>query len=512
MFKMETVAEKVSTETLKFEKSDVFNQKEYSKYVDAIIDQQRIFYKSGSTRAFDFRKKQLQKLKNLIVDNEEKINAAIKADLNRSDFGSIFTTGIAIMEISYMLERVIMLKPPFFSRRLKQWMKRKHIRMPLLFLGNKAYVEPIPKGVVLIMGPYNYPFLLVMLPLIGAIAAGNCAIIKPSESAIHTSEMLKNLINDNFDQNFLHVETGGVDEAILLTNKPSWDHVFFTGGTEIGREIYKAAANNLIPVTLELGGKTPTIIDKDVHLKLAVRRILSMKMLNAGQTCMAPDYLLVHKDIKEPLKKEMTKYLGKLQEKGDPSEFAHIINKKEFDRLISIMNESGSIVFGGESDPESNLIGPTILENVDVNSKLMQEEIFGPILPLIEYENDDQVIEFITSRPKPLALYIYTKNKKFKEKILKNTNFGGGMINDSVLYYAHPELPFGGTGSSGFGNYSGKYSFETFSQQRPMMETGTFMDRTLERFKVKYFRYPPYKKMNSRLLKLYHRILGRIRF
>ena len=507
---MKSIIEKESDDALIIEKLVKDEYKDYPLYIDTLVAQQRKYYRSGKTRPFDFRKKQLAKLKSLIGKNEQKIAEALKADLNRDDFGSVFTTGIALTEISYALERVLTLKPPFFSRRLKQWMRRMKTRSPMLFLGDKAYVESVPKGVVLIMGPWNYPFLLVMMPLIGAIAAGNCAIVKPSEFAVNTSKVLKDLINNNFDQSFIHVEEGGVEEAITLSSNPTWDHIFFTGGTDIGRKVAVAAAKNLIPVTLELGGKCPTIVDKNVHLSLAVRRIISMKVFNAGQTCMAPDYLLVHKDIKDAFKAETIKYLSKF-DPNDTADFPRIINKKEFDRLALLINESGTIVAGGGTDPETNLIGPTIIENVDLDSKLMQEEIFGPILPIIEYKDDDEVIDFIESRPHPLALYIYTKNKKFKEKVLKNTNFGGAMINDSVLYYAHPELPFGGKGDSGMGNYSGKYSFDTFSQERPVLEAGTFRDRTLERMKIKYFRYPPFKKMNSKLLKLYHRVFSRFR-
>jgi aldehyde dehydrogenase (NAD+) len=486
---MESITEQVTDETISLKNN---NKDEYSDYLGSLISEQRKFFRSGKTRSFNFRKEQLEKLRNLIELNEEEINNAIKKDLKRSDFAVTFTTGAALTEISYILERILTLKPPFVSRRLNDWMKKVKHRSPLVFLGDKAYVEPVPKGVVLIVGPWNYPFILLMIPLIGAIAAGNCAVVKPSETAPNTSKVIKELINNNFDRNYIQVEEGGVEEAIVLTNIPSWDHILFTGGTEIGRIVYQAAAKNLIPVTLELGGKSPTIIDKDVHLDLAVRRIISMKFLNAGQTCMAPDYLLVHKDIKEPFKKEMKKNLAKIfgEDVEANESFARIINDKEFDRLILLINETGSIVAGGKSNPQTRFIEPTIIENVDLESQLMKEEIFGPILPIIEYKDDEEVIEFIESRSHPLALYIYTKNKKFKEKILKNTNFGGAMINDSVLYYTHSEIPFGGKGDSGIGNYSGKYSFETFSQQRPVVEAGTFIDRTLERMKIKSFRYP----------------------
>lgn len=509
MICMETVVEQSINETKEDHSSKEIN---YSEKIASLIQKQRDFYRTGATRPFKFRKTQLEKLRKLVKDNEKLINDAIQDDLGRSDFIVSFTTGGVINEVGYMLEHVATLKPPFVSRRLKQWMKKIKRRSPQVFLGDKAYVESVPKGVVLIMGPWNYPFLLLMIPLIGAIAAGNCAIIKPSEVSVNTARVVEKLINENFDARFIHVETGGVHEAITLTNNPSWDHIFFTGGTEIGRAVYQAAAKNLIPVTLELGGKSPTIVDKDVHLNLTARRLVQTKFLNAGQTCMAPDYLLVHKDVVEPLTKAMAHYFKKFfgEDIEQSKDFARIISDKQFNRLVPQIKQ-GEVVFGGKSDPQSRFIEPTLIRNVDLASQLMKEEIFGPILPIVEWETDEEVINFIESRQHPLALYIYTKNKKFKDKILANTNFGGAMINESVLYYLHPEVPFGGKGESGLGNYSGKYSFDTFSQQRPVIEAGTFRDRFLERAKVKAFRYPPYKKMNVRLLKLYQRTFSRFR-
>ena len=506
---METVVEQSVTENKEVPSSNNLN---YNEKIASLIQKQRDFYRTGATRPFKFRKAQLEKLRKLVVDNEKIINEAIQDDLGRSDFVVTFTTGGVITEVGYMLEHVLTLKPPFVSRRLKQWMKKIKHRSPQVFLGDKAYVEPVPKGVVLIMAPWNYPFLLLMVPLIGAIAAGNCAIVKPSEVSVNTARVIEKLINENFDSNFIHVETGGVQEAIALTNNPSWDHIFFTGGTEIGRSVYQAAAKNLIPVTLELGGKSPTIVDKDIHVKLTARRLVQTKFLNAGQTCMAPDYLLVHKDVVEPLTKAMKHYLKKFygEEIEQSQDFGRIISDRQFNRLVPQI-EQGEIVFGGKTNAEKKFIEPTIITKVDLASQLMKEEIFGPILPIVEYETDEEVINFIESRQHPLALYIYTKNKKFKEKILANTNFGGAMINESVLYYLHPEVPFGGVGESGLGNYSGKYSFDTFSQQRPVIEAGTFLDRFLERSKVKAFRYPPYKKMNIRLLKLFQRTFSRFR-
>jgi aldehyde dehydrogenase (NAD+) len=414
MVSLESVPEVIINEGL-----DEYIKEDYS-YFDALIAKQRTFYRSGKTRDFKYRKNQLKKLKSLIEEKEGEINKAIQADLRRSDFIVTFTTGAVITEIKYMLEQVLTLKPPFITYRLNQWMKNIKHRSPQMFLGSKTYVENVPKGLVLILGPWNYPFLLTMVPLVGAMAAGNCVIIKPPEAAPNTSRVIAKLINSNFSKNYIHVEEGGVEEAKALTNNPSWDHIFFTGGTEIGRQVYQAAAKNLIPVTLELGGKTPTIVHKDVHLKLAARRIVSLKFINAGQTCMAPDYLLVHKDIKEPLKQEMKNYIQKFfgENIETSSDYARIINDKQFNRLVPLIDESGSIVTGGKTNSKTRFIEPTIIEGASLDSQIMKEEIFGPILPIIEFEEDDEVINYIENRPNPLALYIFTKNKQFKNKIL----------------------------------------------------------------------------------------------
>jgi acyl-CoA reductase-like NAD-dependent aldehyde dehydrogenase len=489
------------------------NTQVFSDRMDTIIAGQREFFRSGKTRSFEFRRRQLQNLKTIIEENEDKINNAIKKDLGRSDFVLTFTTGGVITEIKYALERVLQFKPPFVSHRLKHWMRPKKTRSPLLFLGNKTYIEKVPKGVVLVIGPWNYPFLLMLSPLVGAIAAGNCAVIKPSEVSPNTSKVIAELINENFDQEFLHVVEGGVEESTILTNKKEWDHIFFTGGTEIGRIIYQAAAKNLIPVTLELGGKTPTIIDKDIDLKLTAKRITQMKFLNVGQTCMAPDYLFVHNDVKSQLiaemKRNLTKFYGDKAIKSN--DYARIINDRHFDRLIKLTNNGGKVLSGGDNNPSEKYIGPTILDDVTVNSEIMQEEIFGPILPIISWNDPKEIVDYIESQPHPLALYIYTKNKKFKEHILQNTTFGGGMINDSVMYYLHPEAPFGGVGDSGIGKYSGKYSFDELSQTRPIVEAGGFMDRMIEKTGGKFFRYPPYNGFKIKLLKLFQRTFSRFR-
>ena len=505
---MERRKEEASTPVIK-----IVNTKAYSSKIDTIMKEQLKFFRTGETKTSPFRSSQLKKLKRLIVKNEDIINNAIQEDLRRADFVVSFSTGAVIAEINFALERVLQIKPPFISRRLKHWMKLKRGRSPPLFFGNKVFVKAVPKGRILIIGPWNYPFLLTMAPLVGAIAAGNCVVIKPSEVSHNTTSMIAKLINDNFEKKHIHVVKGGIGESKILTSKKDWDHIFFTGSTEVGRKVYMAAAKNLTPVTLELGGKSPTIVDKNIHVKNTAKRIVQTKFANAGQTCMAPDYLFVHKDIKNELIDEMKKFIK--QYFGDDARtsnnFARVINGEHLSRLKPLLDKDGTIITGGDISKDDNYMSPTLLDDIKFDDEIMKEEIFGPILPIISWEDEDIVIEYIESQPHPLALYIYTNNKKLREKILDNTNFGGAMINDSVLYYLHPEVPFGGVGDSGIGNYLGKYSFDTFSQIRPVVIAGGIFDQILEKLGIKFFRYPPSSKLKMKLLRLVHRHLGRLR-
>lgn len=486
----------------------IFNGK-----LDKLLEEQRNFYKSGETRSYEFRKEQLQKLKSLILKNEKKINAAINADLGRPDYIVTFTTGGVLIEIKYALELVLQWKPPFVSRRLNHWMRPKRAASPMFLMGAKSYIEQVPKGVTLIVGPWNYPFLLVMSPLVGAIAGGNTAVIKPSEYAPNTSRAIAELINNNFDSKFIHVLEGGVDESKALVARSEWDHLFFTGGTEIGRSIYQESSKHLTPVTLELGGKSPTIIDKNIHVKNTAKRLVMGKFINVGQTCMAPDYVLVHKEIKSELLTEMKRYLLKFfgDDISNNHDYARIINDRHFGSLQPLINTNGTIITGGETDAETKFIAPTILDDINYDSKIMEDEIFGPILPMITWEDENEIIEYIESKPRPLALYVYSNDKQFRKRIFSQTNFGGGMVNDSVLYYLHPGLPFGGIGDSGMGAYGGKFTFDEFTHKRPIVETGGIIDRSSEKLGIKFFRYPPYSGLKVRLLKLFHRTFSRFR-
>lgn len=448
-----------------------------------IIKKQRDYFNNGRTRDVDFRIEQLRLLKKTIKDNEDKILNALNKDLKKSYFEGYETeVGILLEEIDYTIKKV------------KSWAKSKRVKTPITHFLSRSYIHPEPYGVVLIMAPWNYPFQLTIAPLIGAIAAGNCSILKPSEYSNYTSEIIYNIIKENFDEGFVAVIKGGreVNEKLLNEN---FDYIFFTGSIPVGKIVMEAAAKNLTPVTLELGGKSPCIVDKDIDTKLAARRIVWGKFLNAGQTCVAPDYLLVHEDTKDKLIKDMKEIINEFY--GDnPKEspdYPRIINKKHLDRLSNLLN-SGNILVGGETDKESLYIEPTIIDNVSWEDSVMADEIFGPILPIIEYRNIEEVIEMVNSYYKPLALYLFSNNKLNIDKIIGNIPFGGGCINDTIVHLASPYMPFGGVGSSGIGSYHGKASFDTFSHKKSILKKSNLFDIKL--------RYPPYKNKLNILKKL----------
>ncbi|WP_425446157.1 aldehyde dehydrogenase [Dethiothermospora halolimnae] len=448
-----------------------------------IIKKQRDYFNNGRTRDVDFRIEQLRLLKKTIKDNEDKILNALNKDLKKSYFEGYETeVGILLEEIDYTIKKV------------KSWAKSKRVKTPITHFLSRSYIHPEPYGVVLIMAPWNYPFQLTIAPLIGAIAAGNCSILKPSEYSNYTSEIIYNIIKENFDEGFVAVIKGGreVNEKLLNEN---FDYIFFTGSIPVGKIVMEAAAKNLTPVTLELGGKSPCIVDKDIDTKLAARRIVWGKFLNAGQTCVAPDYLLVHEDTKDKLIKDMKEIINEFY--GDnPKEspdYPRIINKKHLDRLSNLLN-SGNILVGGETDKESLYIEPTIIDNVSWEDSVMADEIFGPILPIIEYRNIEEVIEMVNSYYKPLALYLFSNNKLNIDKIKGNIPFGGGCINDTIVHLASPYMPFGGVGSSGMGSYHGKASFDTFSHKKSILKKSNLFDIKL--------RYPPYKNKLNILKKL----------
>ncbi|WP_050607900.1 aldehyde dehydrogenase [Clostridium niameyense] len=451
--------------------------------IKTIIKNQREFFSKGNTKNIEFRIKALKELKSAIKNNEQNIFMALKKDLNKSEFETYSTEiGIVYDEINLAIKNI------------NKWSKPKRVKTPITNFLSSSYIYKEPYGVVLIISPWNYPFQLLMAPLVGAIEAGNCAILKPSEIATETEKVIVKIIKETFEQGYINVVTGGVEiNTILLKEK--FDYIFFTGAPNIGKIVMKSASENLTPVTLELGGKSPCIIDRDVDIKLAAKRITWGKFLNAGQTCVAPDYILIHKDVKKKFVIYMKEYIKEFfgSDPSKSSDYPRIINEKHFKRLENYLKE-GRILIGGRSDIRDLYIEPTIIDSVDWNSKIMQEEIFGPLFPIMEYEDLDNVIKIINKRPKPLALYFFSKNKEIQDLVINSVSFGGGCINDTIMHLATPHLPFGGVGNSGMGGYHGEESFNTFSHKKSVLKKSNIID-------VKV-RYAPYKDKIKILRKL----------
>ncbi|MEQ9237284.1 aldehyde dehydrogenase [Coleofasciculus sp. E2-BRE-01] len=439
--------------------------------VTDIIRKQRDFFATGKTKDVKWRMEQLKCLKQAVVDDQEAIIKAVQADLGRPEFEAYFEIA-AITEINYAIKH------------LKSWVKPKKVGVGLEQFPASGKIYPEPLGVVLIISPWNYPFQLLISPLVGAIAAGNCAVLKPSEIAAHTSSAIANLIQKTFDPAYIAVVEGDADTSkALLAEK--FDHIFFTGGTAIGKIVMEAAAKHLTPVTLELGGKSPCIVDADTDLKDTAKRITWGKYLNAGQTCIAPDYLLVDRRIKSDLLTEVQKCVADFygQEPEKSPDYARIISHRHFDRLVPLLKD-GKIVIGGQTRPEDKYIAPTVIDGVSWDSPIMEEEIFGPILPVLEYQDLNDAIAQINARPKPLALYLFSKDKQKQQHVLQQTSSGGVCLNDTVMQVGVTTLPFGGVGDSGMGNYHGKASFDTFSHFKSVLKKGFWFDLN--------WRYPPY--------------------
>lgn len=451
--------------------------------VTDIIRKQRDFFATLQTKDVKWRMEQLKRLKQAVVDDQEAIINAVKADLGRPEFEAYFEIA-AITEINYAIKH------------LKSWVKPKKVAVGLEQFPASAKIYPEPLGVVLIISPWNYPFQLLISPLVGAIAAGNCAVLKPSEISAHTSTAIANLIQKTFDPAYIAVVEGDADTSkALLAEK--FDHIFFTGGTAIGKIVMEAAAKHLTPVTLELGGKSPCIVDADTDLKDTAKRITWGKYLNAGQTCIAPDYLLVDRRIKSELLTEVQKCVQDFygQEPEKSPDYARIISHRHFDRLVPLLKD-GEIVIGGQTRPEDKYIAPTVIDGVSWDSPVMEEEIFGPILPVLEYQELNDAIAQINARPKPLALYLFSKDKQKQQQVLQQTSSGGVCLNDTVMQVGVTTLPFGGVGDSGMGNYHGKASFDTFSHFKSVLKKGFWFNLN--------WRYPPY---NGKL-SLFKRIIS----
>ena len=442
----------------------------------------RASFDSGKTRPEAWRRGQLERLKAMVEENEGAIGEALHADLGKSGFEARMTEiGTVLSEIDHTLSR------------LKSWMQPKKISTPLSNQPGNSRVVDEPLGVVLIIAPWNYPVNLVLTPLIGAIAAGNCAALKPSEVSARTSDLLARLIPAYLDPDAFEVFEGGADVSTALLEQ-RFDHIFFTGSEAIGKIVMTAAAKHLTPVTLELGGKSPCIIHEDCDLATAARRVAWGKFLNAGQTCIAPDYVLVHESIAdsfiERLGVSIRKFFGK-DVKSSP-DYPRIINERHFDRVAGLMS-GGQMAIGGETDRTEKYIAPTVLTGVSPEAEVMRQEIFGPVLPVITYRTLDDAIRFITSRPKPLALYLFAKSKEVHQEVIARTSSGGACINDTLVHFAQEELPFGGVGASGMGAYHGRASFDTFSHARAVLTKSEHFDVPL--------RYPPFSGWKLRGLK-----------
>ncbi|MGD1860546.1 MAG: aldehyde dehydrogenase [Leptolyngbyaceae cyanobacterium] len=437
----------------------------------AIVQAQRRYFASGQTQDIDFRLTQLNQLKAAIIEHQEAIIAAVRADLGRPEFEGYFELGV-LDELKYVLKR------------LKKWVQPRRVGLPLTQWPGSAWVQPEPLGVVLIIGPWNYPFQLVISPLIGAIAAGNCALIKPSEVAPATSKVVADLIQATFPPEYVAVMEGDVDMAQALLQQ-KFDHIFFTGGTRVGQIVMEAAAKQLTPVTLELGGKSPCIIDQDINVEVAAKRIIWGKFVNAGQTCIAPDYLLVHNSVKAELmaalKEAVQSFFG--DDPAQSPDLARIVSDRQFDRLVALLDDETAFI-GGETQREQRYIAPTILDEVTWDHPIMQDEIFGPILPVLTYDHIDEAIAQINLRPKPLALYLFTTDRNLQTRVLNSTSSGGACLNDVFLQVAIWGLPFGGVGDSGIGAYHGQTSFETFSHLKSVLKKPFWFDLA--------WRYAPY--------------------
>ncbi|MGF7088239.1 aldehyde dehydrogenase (NAD+) [Kroppenstedtia sanguinis] len=450
----------------------------------SLLQNQRAFFRSRKTQETDFRLESLKKLRRAIQSREGEIMAALKQDLNKSEQEAF------ISEIGYMVQEI-----SFVTKNTKFWARPQKVKTALTHMGSSSYIYPEPYGVSLIIAPWNYPFMLALSPLVGAVAAGNCVVLKPSELTPHVSALLADLIADTFDPGHVTVVEGGVETSTELLKQP-FDKIFFTGSPGVGRVVMEAAAQHLTPVTLELGGKSPAIVDQDADLSLAAKRIAWGKWLNAGQTCVAPDYLWVHEKRKEELIQQLGKAIRQFYGETplQNPDYTRIVNEKHFNRLNAYLQEDTTLL-GGETDPEQLKIAPTLLEGVTWGQSVMEDEIFGPILPILTFRDLSQVVEQVTAQPKPLALYYFSNNRGKQEKILRSISFGGGCINDTIMHLATPHLPFGGVGNSGLGNYHGKHSFDCFSHQKSVLKQTQKFDLP--------FRYPSSKNG----LKLLRRIM-----
>jgi len=444
-------------------------------YIAKAVKAHRVFFDSGKTRDPGFRRDSLKKVKGALFKYEERIYDAFWEDLRKSKF-EVFGAEIGIVSKELGLH----------IKKIRKWAKPKKILTDMFNFYSTSRIYSEPYGVVLIMSPWNYPLQLALLPLVGAISAGNCVMLKPAHYSSHVSNVIQELISTTFDPAYISVMTGGrdVNQAIL---DERFDFIFFTGSPPLGKIVMEKASKHLTPVTLELGGKSPCIVERDANIGVAAQRICFGKFLNAGQTCIAPDHLFVHEDIKEPLIDALSRCIRRFY--GDDPEqspdFGRIITDEQFRRLEHLMHASGTIIHGGRVNREARYIEPTLIDGITPDAPIMQEEIFGPLLPILRYTDLEDVISLINQREKPLALYFFSASRGMRERVLSATSSGGGCVNDTIMHFSNPRMPFGGVGNSGMGHYHGKFSFDAFSHHRSILRKTTLFNPSIA--------YPPYK-------------------
>lgn len=453
--------------------------------IDEILESQQKYFRSGATLPAEFRIERLKDLYSAVKKYEDEICSALTEDLGKSDFeGFMCETGLVLTEISYMI------------RHVRKFARERTVRTPLAQFASRSYRKPSPYGNTLIMSPWNYPFLLTIDPLADAIAAGNTVIVKPSAYSPATSAVIRKMLGECFEPQFVAVVTGGRKENSELLEK-KFDFVFFTGSQNVGREVLRHAAENLTPAVLELGGKSPCIVDSTAKIKLAAKRIVFGKYLNCGQTCVAPDYVLCHRSVKDELVKEVCAQI-KAQYGEEPlsnPDYGRIISEKHFDRICGLIDKDKTVL-GGKSDRERIRIAPTVMDNVTWEDAVMQEEIFGPVMPILTFDSFDEVYTILAGRPKPLALYLFSEDKKRVREVTERCSYGGGCINDTIIHLATSEMGFGGVGESGMGAYHGKEGFDVFSHTKSIVDKKTWMDLPM--------RYQPYNRgVYGKLLKLF---------
>ena len=453
---------------------------------EQIVARQRAYFATGATLPLFFRKQALDALRASILRHENDINDALMQDLGKSPSETYMCeTGMTLAELSYMRSH------------LSRWARRHHVLSPLAQFPSDSFTVREPYGVTLILSPWNYPFMLCMEPLIGALAAGNCCVLKPSAYSPATSAVIRTIVAECFPPEYVTVVEGGRAENQALLEQ-RFDYIFFTGGVNVGREVMRKAAEHLTPVSLELGGKSPCVVAADARIDIAAKRIAFGKLLNCGQTCVAPDYVLVDRRVKDELVaaliRHMTAMVGEDATKND--EYVHMVNEKHFDRVLGLIDPA-KVVFGGRSDRATLRIAPTIMDNVTAQDAVMGEEIFGPVLPILTYDSLDEAVAFINDRPHPLALYLFSEDRAVQQRFLDAVPFGGGCINDTIIHLATSRMGFGGVGQSGMGSYHGKKSFDTFSHEKSIVKKSTLIDLPV--------RYAPYSRLKDRLLRVFLR-------